>query len=409
MEQRPGRLIVQPGRYAPRLWVVLAWPVCAGCAPQWHLQYQDAEYAARAQEQPLVVFYKDPWDSSSSQMEDLLEGPQAAPLLAGKVRCMLTTDFPPYRKYVAQYGVSQAPALILIHPDGTYHAHNGAMTLERIRAFFTNALPPGAKPVLSPQIPRTIDYRYYRWEGVYGEALAKARRQNRRLLLVYKWWLSAECNELLATLHTRPEVARHFAETVNCLLDRDYSPNRTHVRRYGVTNVPAMILLHRDGTYHAHTGPMTAEQIVRFVTASKPPGQVPGAEPVERTATRTNYRWYTDFSRAQAHARNRGVDLFVFFDSMYSDPSARMARLLERSDVAALFADTINCRLDFSVAANRQVMARHRIRRAPAFLIIRTDGTYHGHTGVASAEELATLVRAARKPGLIPRPADIVP
>jgi hypothetical protein len=153
---------------------------------------------------------------------------------------------------------------------------------------------------------------------------------------------------------------------------------------------------------------MTAEQIVRFVTASKPPGQVPGAEPVERTATRTNYRWYTDFSRAQAHARNRGVDLFVFFDSMYSDPSARMARLLERSDVAALFADTINCRLDFSVAANRQVMARHRIRRAPAFLIIRTDGTYHGHTGVASAEELAALVRAARKPGLIPRPADIV-
>ena len=45
-----------------------------------------------------------------------------------------------------------------------------------------------------------------------------------------------------------------------------------------------------------------------------------------------------------------------------------MGRLLERDEVAALFEDTINCRLEFSVPANRQLMARYRVGRAPAFV-----------------------------------------
>lgn len=397
---------MRPGRLGLRLWWAVALPAGAGCGPVWYFQYQEAENAARAAERPMVVFYKDPFDPKSSRMQDLLEGNQIAPLLADKIRCVLTTEFAPDHKYIAQYGVIQAPALILIHPDGTYHAHNGPMSLEEIRGFLTEARPPGARPTLNPQIPRDIDYR---WEGDYEKAMSKARRQNRESLIVYKWWLSAESTELLATLQTRAEVARHFTETVNCLLDRDYLPNRTHVRRYGVSDVPAVILVHRDGTYHAHPGPMTAEQIVRFVTASKPPGKVPGLAPAERMETRARYRWYADFSRAQAHARHRGVNVFVFFNSLYSDQSTRMARLLERSDVAALFADTINCRLDFSVAATRQLMVRFRIRRAPAFLILRPDGTYHARTGVVSAEDLAALLRAARKPGLVPRIAGPTP
>jgi len=382
----------------------------AGCAPQWFLEYQTAENQARAKEQPLVIFYKDPFDLQSSAMEDLLESPAARPPLNGKVRCLLTTEFAPHRRYVAQYGILQPPALAIVHPDGTYHSTSGPITtIDQLRQFFAQARPPGLVPVANPQIPRNIDIRFYRWEGDFEAALSKARRQGRELCIVYKWWLSPESNDLLAVLHSRPEVARHFADTINCLLDLDYAPNRAFVRRFGVTTVPAIILVHRDGTYHSHTGAMSADQIIRFVTASQGPGAVPGDDAAERMSTRASYRWYSDFPRAQAHARQRGVKLFVFFSSLYSDASNRMARVLGREDVAALFTETINCRLDFSLAVNRQIMARYRVRQTPAFLVIRPDGTYHARTGVLSPEELADLLRAARESGLLPHEGEIGP
>ena len=253
------------------LLTALTWAT-AGCAPVWHLHYDEAEKLARARQRPLAIFYKAPLDVRSSQLEDLLETPPARQWLADKVRCILTSDFPPFRRYVAQFGVLQAPALILIHPDGTYHARNAPADLDELLAFLQQAQPPGRTPELNPQIPRAIDYR---WEGIYEQALAAARQQNRELFIVYKWWLSPESTELLNMLQTRPEVARHFNETVNCVLDMDYLPNRTHLQRYGVTEVPAVVLVHRDGTYHAHSGPMTAVEIVRFVTGAKPPGRVP--------------------------------------------------------------------------------------------------------------------------------------
>ena len=253
--------------------------MAAGCAPVWHLEYGEAETIARTAEQPMVVFYKAPFDVQSSQLQTVLEQPAMAPLLKGAVRCMLTTEFPPDRKYVAQYGVLRAPAVILIHRDGTYHAYQGPPSQDTLTTFFAQAKPPGAKPDLNPQIPRAIDYR---WEGIYEDAVSKAQRQNRELFIVYKWWLSAESTDLLNICLTRPEVARHFTETVNCLLDMDYLPNRTHMRQYGVTKVPSVVLVHRDGTYHAHSGEMTAEQLIRFVSTSKPPGKTPGSGLVER-------------------------------------------------------------------------------------------------------------------------------
>jgi len=410
MARRQGKPTLRRGLGAGGVVCWGLWMTCVGCAPVWHLHYDQAEKAARGQNLPLLVFYKDSFDPSSSQIQDLLEEAEVKPLLSGKVRCMLTSEFPPYRRYVAQYGVMQPPALVLIHPDGTYHARQGPIGAEEVRDFFINAKPPGAEPNPNPQIPRTIDYQ---WQGIYEDAAALAVKQNRELFIVYKWWLSSESNELLATLLNRPEVARHFTETVNCLLDTAYLPNRTHVREYGVTGVPALILVHRDGTYHDHTGPMTAEQIVRWVSSAKAPGKRPAGtriEPTEsRAESRPEYRWYAEFSRAAAHARNRGVNLFVFFQSLYSEESSRMSQMLERGDVGALFADTINCRLDFSVPGNRALMRRYRIDRAPAFLIVRPDETYHARAGAIRAEDLAALVRAAKRPGLLPKPVGATP
>ncbi len=404
--RRGGPLLKRrPGRSYDRLagllsvWAGSLAAASGGCGPQWHFDFESAERQARNQHRPILILYKDPLDVKSSQLQDLLEKAPASTLLRDKVLCMLVTEFPPNRRYVAQYGVLQPPALVLIHPDGTYHARNGPATLQQVEGFFAGAQPPGAQPSINPQIPRSIDYS---WEGIYEDAVERARQQNRELLIVYKWWLSADSTELITVFESRPEVARHFADTVNCLLDMDYQPNQRHVRAYGVTEVPAVILVHRDGTYHAHAGPMTADQIVRFVSSAKTPGRTPQGRFADQRRARAGYQWYSDLNRAQAHARNRGVNLFVFYNSLYSDQSNRMARLLDRSDVSSLFEGTINCRLDFSVPTNRQLMSQYRVDRAPAFLIVRPDGSYHSRVGVVTRADLVDLLRAAGTVGQSP-------
>jgi hypothetical protein len=372
-----------------------------GCAPVWHLSYDPAEREARSAEKPLVIFYKDLQNLQSARLEDLLDQPEVAKHLSGKVLCKLIDEFPPDRKFVSQYGVTQAPALVIIHPDGTYHRHASGASLEEVVAFFAQSQPPGQQPMTTAQVPRTIDYA---WEGIYEDALAKASRLNRELFIVYKWWLSPESTELLNVFLNRPEVARHFTNTVNCLLDMDYTPNRAIVRKYGVNSVPALILVHRDGTYHTRTGTMTAEEIISFATAARAPGSSRDGSTglVDRLRTRTSATWYADYARAIAHARVRGTNLVVFFFSLFSDDSNRVARMLDRADVANMLNDTINCRLDFAQSENRHLMSSFGINRVPAMLVIRPDGTYHFREGPLDARGLADLLRAAEQPGQTP-------
>ncbi len=77
---------------------------------------------------------------------------------------------------------------------------------------------------------------------------------------------------MLGTLD-RPDVARLFDDTVNCLLDWGYPPNRQLMSQYGVTDVPAIVIVNPDGTHHARQGRMTAAQVISFVRSAKASGQ----------------------------------------------------------------------------------------------------------------------------------------
>ncbi|HEY3244180.1 MAG TPA: hypothetical protein VGM03_12610 [Phycisphaerae bacterium] len=237
-----------------------------GCGPQTVLTYEEAEARQRHTDRPILVFYKNHEDPASGQMKENLQNGQLAPLINGTIFCVLVSDFPPNRKFVAQYGVEYPPALIVIHPDGTYHSREGLLSVEEIRTFLASASGPGQPANLNAQVPRDIDYH---WENDYERAVLHAQQRNRELFVVYKSWASPESTELLARLMNRPEVALHFVETVNCILDDSFAANRSYMARFGIERVPAMVLVHRDGTYHSHVGPATPEEIVRFVTASQ--------------------------------------------------------------------------------------------------------------------------------------------
>jgi len=269
---RRSRLCV-PKNLTVRRWawlLVLAVVPLSGCAPGlagWTLSYDEAQKAAQARQSGIVVLYKDHLDPQSGRMEDVLRDSRVTPLLSGKVKCLLLTDFEPNRRFVAQYGVEEPPALIVIHPDQTSHARSGLMSVEQAVEFLKSATPPGTRPQINPQVPRTYGYN---WLGIYEEALGQARRQNRPLLIVYKWWLSSESTELLRRL-SRPEVARHFGDMVHCLLDWDYIPNRKIMADLGVNKVPAMVIITQSGGRYRIVGLVEIKDIIKFAVSARPP------------------------------------------------------------------------------------------------------------------------------------------
>jgi hypothetical protein len=258
------------------------WPIClkaaagrgaaillallvGGCGPPWVYSYVEAEKLGKAAERPILVFYRDHLDPQCGQMLKTLNTTATRVTNhRNMVRCSLLTAYNPDRRYVAQYGVTSAPALIVIHPDGTYHSRMGSGTAEEVMEFLENATPPGSTPNLDIQVVRPTDY-LARAEGTYEKALGKARRQNRKLLIIYKWWLDGDSTEMIRRM-MRPEVAARCSETINCILDWDYVPNRRHVGQHGVSRYPALIIVHQDGRADVREGLMPTEEIVRFLT-----------------------------------------------------------------------------------------------------------------------------------------------
>ncbi len=246
-----------------------------GCGPPFIAEFETAQRLAAQQDKELLVYYQSWIVAECGKMKKAIESPRVQHKLADRVLCILDESYEPYQRLVAQYGVDHYPALILIHRDGTYHQHSGALSADAIINFIETARAPGRRPIINPQIPRRIDYR---WQADYEHAFKLAEQQNRPVFIFYKSVISADCNEMLFNVLNRPDVAVHFNDTVNCLLDWYYPPNRRLMARYGVTNVPGIVIVNPDGTHHARQGRMTAPQVISFVRGAKasarpsPPG-----------------------------------------------------------------------------------------------------------------------------------------
>lgn len=366
-----------------------------GCASnRWLYNYTDAERAATTQEKDLLIVYRDHLDLSSADLEDALGAPILTNPLKNYVLCSLVSAYAPNRKYVAQYGVTTPPALMVVHPDGTYHAKTEGFSSEAILAFLNSAKAPGERPARDITVPRPTDFLLHA-EGVYERAVEKGRRLNRELLIIYKWWLDDESTKLLARM-SRPEIAMRCANVVTCILDWDYIPNRKHVARYGVTRYPALIVVHRNGAADVLEGPATVERITAFLSRALPGTTQPLAGAASASA-RPGWRWFTDYDRAKARAADDGRPLFVFVHDPTDADSARMMQLLQSAEAADLLSGTVPCSLTDGDDTRAQ-LAIFSITTSPTFIAMRTEGNYRKATGPITLDDLRDMVAFLQSP-----------
>ncbi|MCH8879882.1 MAG: thioredoxin family protein [Planctomycetes bacterium] len=248
-----------------RFSIVFCLVAMCGCNSPVLVNFSRAERLGKQQRKELFVYYESWLSIDCGEMKRQIQSLPVQQLLADKIVCILEESYEPNVRYVAQYGVHRYPAVILVHRDGTYHQRTGVMSAEGITNFLKTAAPPGQQPMINPQIPREIDYD---WEADYERAFEIAEQQHRPVFIFYKSVVSADANEMFGTLD-RPDVAELFDDTVNCLLDWGYAPNRRFMTQYGVTNVPALVIVNPDGTHHARQGRMTAAQVISFVRTAK--------------------------------------------------------------------------------------------------------------------------------------------
>ena len=250
----------------------MAMALC-GCGPPMIADFDTALRVAAQQDKELFIYYQSWLSPDCGQMQDCVRSPSVQQALSNKIACILDESYEPYQRVVAQYDVDRYPAVILIHRDGTYHRRIGLLNEQQILNFLEISQPPGRPPLINPQIPRQVDLQ---WQADYEAAFELAREQGRRVFIFYKSVISVESTDMLFNVFQTPAVAAHFDGTVNCLLDWGYPPNRDLMARYGINDVPAVVMVNPNGTYHAYKGRMTAAQLISFVRRSRTtPGNLP--------------------------------------------------------------------------------------------------------------------------------------
>ncbi len=249
---------------------------CAGCAStpavwtlgSWSAGYENAERVARSSGRALLVYYRTTDQSMPDPVYDALQSRDVKSRTSNFITCQLFQSYEPDRRFVAQYGVQRAPALILIHPDGTYHAQAGMVTPAQIAQFLDAAVPPGSPPALNPHLARAPAYGWY---ASLDTAKAAGERTGRPVLVVLDRWQTRDWDRLRPMLERR-EVYARFADMIHCRPSSFWGSAESARKQLGVAVLPALVIIRPDGSHHAIELPTSYEAIVRFADTARAAG-----------------------------------------------------------------------------------------------------------------------------------------
>ncbi len=129
----------------------------------------------------------------------------------------------------------------------------------------------------------------YNWQDNIERAEQRAKAEQKYLFVFYKWWLDNDSSRMISDVLNDQEVTRRFENTVNCMLDRDYPPNRQYMSRHGLDRTPSYLIVAPDGAYQKLVGYVPKEAFLKWVETaltrtggerpSKPPPITPQRAP----------------------------------------------------------------------------------------------------------------------------------
>lgn len=244
-------------------------PGCAIKLPEWHAHtwingYQPAETLASEHGTGMVICY---CDTPPNRPDKMLEAARDAIVNDSKsnyVGCVLTKTYAWDRKYVAQFGVDRSPAIIVLHPDGTYHAHVGLMDAQGVQGFLATANPPGSAPKLNRFLHREPRYT---WVSSPEEAETIAKESDRSMLIVYYRRWSDDLQRVDEMLR-EPSLFRRLSKMVHQRSSSGWSTSDVLETKYGKLKLPAIVIARPDGTYHVLEVPLGYEAIIRFADSA---------------------------------------------------------------------------------------------------------------------------------------------
>jgi hypothetical protein len=239
----------------------------------WYDEYQAAERAAARSGRAIFIHYTDAEPARPDPMAGILQTPAVRERINSLVPCRLYKEHEADRRYMAQFGLERAPSLVILHPDGTFHARAGDCVADDVLAFLNQAVPPGRTPVLNPLIPRRVgDF----WYESLSAAEHDARISGKPLLVVYYRSFSRDWSRLEPLLDDELVVAR-LGAIVPCRIAVGGWFPEAHVSPFGAVHLPTVVLADA-ATRQANIleKPQSADSIARLLANGPNGGQVAG-------------------------------------------------------------------------------------------------------------------------------------
>lgn len=123
----------------------------------------------------------------------------------------------------------------------------------------------------------------------------------------------------------------------------------------------------------------------------------------------TQHWWVTDYDTAERRARERAGDLVIYFSEDRIGTRDPLQEVLKDKALRHQLRDYVCCRLYKSHEPDRRYVAQFGVERAPAWILVHADGTYHQFQGPRGSEEVSAFLSASTPPGRQPALNSLIP